>query len=491
MTTQPLEAEAPPAEEQDEAAAGSSNEISAEDPSQEPIDSLRDRQNQNRGETSKSYLRVKVDDKVFTSLDGVLKLAGCRIVLSTDSYSHAWLEFSDPDGAIAEQIGKESKIEIEIGFVDGPSENKFVGQVFWEGRRLPSSTLVYAVDNSAQLGAQAGPSASFSDDLPKEAADRAKPSTTLQDLVDEGIAADKPQPPPGAKQNPSLAELLEKGAASSEAAADSSEKSTLAELMTLRSSTDLQFVKDSATKTAAHGEVRSQQNNMAAAVAAAAEQGDVLVTRGNTVHQVAPGGGEDSGLALNYISDRPCFIGHPKILKKGTLQLMGAYTVMGYSGADKRAVGATVTVPGSAPIHPTGVVQAPEWGSIVLSEPINPGSLYTWNDATRNGTRVPDNREVIDGIMRIDQIINQLCQKYNGGQRMQINSWFRDRASNEAAGSSEGSRHRSGDAIDFYNSNMDQIHTDLAATWEGGVAISRNSFVHIDDRGHRSRWTYG
>jgi hypothetical protein len=174
-------------------------------------------------------------------------------------------------------------------------------------------------------------------------------------------------------------------------------------------------------------------------------------------------------------------------------------TVSGWNVTEKGGVGATVTMSSPDTPNPTGNMQVPEWGGVKIGDPIYPGSLYTWGDATKEGTRVPESKEVMKGILLMAGELDKISKKYNGGKKVEINSWYRDPATNVAISSSgPAGPHTTGSAVDLYTDNMQQIHDDYDKAWEGGVAISPNSFTHIDWIGHpqgipgdpRRRWSY-
>lgn len=267
------------------------------------------------------------------------------------------------------------------------------------------------------------------------------------------------------------------------------------------SSLNLLFADNSATQPTESGRATPQKSDMANAVAQAAEQGNVLVVSGNTLTVSKPGGGGESGLKLDYRAGKPVFTSPPQVLKKspGAYSGYGAILVQGYNIDSKSTISAAVAVPGGSTVHPTGVVNVPEWGAIKLADPIQPGSLYTWADATLNGERVPESQAVMKGIALAAQILDELSKKYLNGSKFTINSWYRPPAVNVAVSSSGPSGpHTTGSAVDFKSANMDQVHADLKGSWEGGVAISPGSFVHVDWIGHpegipgtpRRRWSY-
>ncbi|NJL48628.1 MAG: peptidase M15 family protein [Leptolyngbyaceae cyanobacterium SM2_5_2] len=76
-----------------------------------------------------------------------------------------------------------------------------------------------------------------------------------------------------------------------------------------------------------------------------------------------------------------------------------------------------------------------------------PGN-FTWGEATHNGTRIPEHKNVVYGIVRVAQALEDIRQLY-GSRAITINSWYRPKAINAAVGGASLSRHLQGDAVDF------------------------------------------
>ncbi len=475
MTTNPLTPEKPPAAPQvtaagaDAKAEGKPKQDSAKSDKSDP------------SSTHKAFFRVKVGNLEFSSLQGdVLKES--YVWLSTDNFSTARILLNDPDGSLLPKLKDQSDVEVELGFVNGPKRNKFVGKVLRFGRKLPYATVILAADPSAQMAQQSTPGTLYAKEEPKEKQERKLPS--LVDLAEAtGAATD----------NPALAATLQLLDEVSAVASEGKPTASPAEQLSLKGTQNLKFAKDTKFATADQGSSRLQTSDLSSATQSAAEQGDVVVTRGNTVRQVQPGRGDPSGLVLDYLGNRAAFIGRPTVLKRTPLQLMsgyGAIAVTGWSANDKRAVGATVVVPGAAPIHPTGNVVVPEWGQISVNDPIFEGCSYTWGDATKNGSRVPENKAIMEGIVKIAQTLQQLTNQYNGGKKFNINSWYRNPAANRAAGGAKGSRHLKGDAVDFSQGAWKQVYSAISSSYDGGLGNGIHiGFVHID-RGSKRRWGY-
>lgn len=143
---------------------------------------------------------------------------------------------------------------------------------------------------------------------------------------------------------------------------------------------------------------------------------------------------------------------------------------------------------------PTGPFRLPGFNStFYLSEPIVPNGHFTWAEATKNGRRIPESRDIVYGIIRVARVMEEVRERM-GNRPITINSWYRDPASNRAAGGARYSRHMSGDAIDFVVSGVQAytVYARLNRWWgaRGGLASS-SIFTHIDTRGYYARWSYG
>jgi hypothetical protein len=258
--------------------------------------------------------------------------------------------------------------------------------------------------------------------------------------------------------------------------------------------TDLKVSDKSLFKLTGAGKVAMSQTMLEATQKDAALKGQTVIARGNTVTQAAPGTGTPSGVVLDYQKNRAAFI-DVNVKRRMGVQLQsgfGAITVKGFNVNDKTMVSATAVSTQPPKQHPTGVIQAPEWGTIKLADPIIPGSPYTWAIATRNGERVPT-KEVMNQIIKICQVITPLTAKSVGaGKSWNITSWYRDPAANAAAQGAAQSYHLTGGAVDFYyetNGGEMALYRELEGSYEGGLAVKHGGFVHIDV-GPRGRWDY-
>ena len=144
--------------------------------------------------------------------------------------------------------------------------------------------------------------------------------------------------------------------------------------------------------------------------------------------------------------------------------------------------------------QPSGPFRLPGFRStFYLSEPIVPNGNFTWAEATKDGSRIPANRNVVYGIIRIARVMEEVRSRL-GDRPIRVNSWYRDPASNRAVGGAIYSRHLSGDALDFVVIAVHAytVYDRLNSWWgsRGGLASS-SIFTHIDARGYYARWSYG
>ena len=267
---------------------------------------------------------------------------------------------------------------------------------------------------------------------------------------------------------------------------------------------NVNFSNRSAVDTGGAGKVQAQQSPLQQAVVDAQSKGDAVAVRGNTLEQVSPGNEKSSGVVINYATTRDLFIDEPVIVKRTGMQLksgFGAMTVAGFSVNGKESVGATVVTTAPDPAAPSGPIVVPEFGAIKAGDPIYPGCLYTWGDATKNMSRPPGRgdssrspKQIMEGIVKIARVADELSKRFKNGQKLRISSWYRDPASNRAAGGKSASRHLAGDALDItdpvFNTIFNTLKSEGYDKKRGGLAICQGSFVHVD-LGPPRTWTYG
>lgn len=150
--------------------------------------------------------------------------------------------------------------------------------------------------------------------------------------------------------------------------------------------------------------------------------------------------------------------------------------------------------PEPEPPKPTGPFRLPGFRStFYLSEPIIPEGNFTWAEATKDGSRIPESRDIVYGIIRVARVMEEVRSRL-GNRTILVNSWYRDPASNRAVGGAIYSRHMAGDALDFVVVGLHAytVYDELNSWWgsRGGLASS-SIFTHIDTRGYYARWSYG
>jgi len=139
------------------------------------------------------------------------------------------------------------------------------------------------------------------------------------------------------------------------------------------------------------------------------------------------------------------------------------------------------------------VVEAvPDFSQVDLASSIIKGGAFTWAEATRDGKRLPQTREVYDGMIRIATEAQKARDLIK--QPFVITSWYRNPSANANAGGSSNSRHLSGDAMDFWVEGMtgDELYALLDPIWAGGLGrYSRHPYLcHLDARDYRARWAH-
>jgi len=145
-------------------------------------------------------------------------------------------------------------------------------------------------------------------------------------------------------------------------------------------------------------------------------------------------------------------------------------------------------------------MKLPSGKVVTKGTPIYPGSNFTWGEATKNGTRQPENlvidRKLIisaigveDNIIRSARFLDHY-RELMGNRPIIVTSWYRPRLVNARVGGSKYSRHQFGDAVDWishYFSPRDIARVIEPQHSKGGYK-AYSGFTHTDWRGHRARW---
>jgi hypothetical protein len=233
----------------------------------------------------------------------------------------------------------------------------------------------------------------------------------------------------------------------------------------------------------------------------AAMKGDVVIAQGNTIKEISADQANQTKtpLILDYRYARPAFFGEPILTVKTPLVVnsgVGTLTINGWNVNNKEGITAVAATQPGAHVSPDLKQFPSPKGPIILKDPIYPGCIYTWGDATKGGQMIPESDDVYKGIFRIAQIIQKYTDEEKKG-KWTITSWYRTRAYNEGLKrrgykAADDSRHLYGDGVDFTFDGFGAFHDKMAKWWTGGVARGKG-FCHLDDRPSRSlanRWTY-
>ncbi|HEY9736693.1 MAG TPA: D-Ala-D-Ala carboxypeptidase family metallohydrolase [Trichocoleus sp.] len=121
-----------------------------------------------------------------------------------------------------------------------------------------------------------------------------------------------------------------------------------------------------------------------------------------------------------------------------------------------------------------------------VNQPIIPGGSFTWGEATKDGSRIPTSRGVVENILALARRLEEPRRQL--GRPFRVSSWYRDPETNRRVGGARFSEHLYGGAADF---SVDGIPARQVASrlawWPGGLG-SYPTFVHLDI-GPRRRWT--
>jgi Peptidase M15 len=132
----------------------------------------------------------------------------------------------------------------------------------------------------------------------------------------------------------------------------------------------------------------------------------------------------------------------------------------------------------------------PNNGLVEVDSFIVKGGHFTWNEATKGGTRIPRSEVIVERIIAIAEAMEEVRERL-GNRAITVNSWYRTPEVNSRIGGASNSRHMIGDAIDFTVEDCHpfDVHAKLDDWWgERGGLGKYNSFTHIDLRGSCARW---
>lgn len=128
--------------------------------------------------------------------------------------------------------------------------------------------------------------------------------------------------------------------------------------------------------------------------------------------------------------------------------------------------------------------------NIQLMLSILPNGSFTWAEATRGGTHMPPDQAAVDAIIRLATLAQRARDRI--GRPFIITHWYAPAEHTERASKTSLSRHRVGDAMDFYCPGLTgrQLYWALDPWWPGGLGRYSQFPIlcHVDARNLRSRW---
>jgi hypothetical protein len=131
--------------------------------------------------------------------------------------------------------------------------------------------------------------------------------------------------------------------------------------------------------------------------------------------------------------------------------------------------------------------------SIYLENPIYEGSNFTWAEATKNGQRIPESKQIVDNILKQARELDKF-RKWLGNKPMVVTSWYRDPRTNKSVGGASNSSHLTGSATDVLCPSMNiwTFQSKAIEYWKvGGVGKGANrGFVHLASDGWYRVWDY-
>jgi len=133
----------------------------------------------------------------------------------------------------------------------------------------------------------------------------------------------------------------------------------------------------------------------------------------------------------------------------------------------------------------------PGLGERLGSDRVDGTQHFTWNEATKNGTRIPTGPETTNRIMAIAHVMDSIRNYYD--RPITITSWYRTPEANRQAGGATQSRHLKGDAVDFVVQGVHprEVFKYVNRIYRKGGIGNSNHFTHIDARGYYCTWNYG
>lgn len=117
---------------------------------------------------------------------------------------------------------------------------------------------------------------------------------------------------------------------------------------------------------------------------------------------------------------------------------------------------------------------------------------FTWGEATKEGTRIPDSHIIVAKIVEIAEYMD-LVKVLFENRPIIITSWFRPKNINQQQKGVSNSTHLLGHGVDFLVQGVPPLEVyKRLHNWHGsrGGLGRSTQFTHIDRRAYYARWTY-
>lgn len=115
-------------------------------------------------------------------------------------------------------------------------------------------------------------------------------------------------------------------------------------------------------------------------------------------------------------------------------------------------------------------------------QPIIPNGAFTWGEATKDATRIPETVSIVNNIIALARELQKARNQI--GRPFVVNSWYRPPAVNQAVGGVSNSQHLYGKAVDVQVPGYSgrRIANALMLSWNGGIGIysAIPDIVHLD-----------
>jgi hypothetical protein len=198
-------------------------------------------------------------------------------------------------------------------------------------------------------------------------------------------------------------------------------------------------------------------------------------------------------LAYAYADDEGDFNNHIKFtLARETDYINGFNTWFVFENDAQVFYDGELVYPKTPPVPSTGVtgqrigIKLPGFAStFYLDEPIIPGGRFSWAEATKNGSRIPATRAIVENILVLAEMLERPRRQI--GRPFIITSWYRPPIINRMVGGATYSRHLYGQAVDFYVPDVPARTVASQLTWWPGGLGAYAGWVHLDT-GPRRRW---